>query len=77
MHHINPDKSLAQQPLRLEELDPAVKVEKPYGWLKQLGMLVADDILKLSGDAKANFLAKLESKAGVEATYPLGKHSLN
>src|SRR3989338_9185109 len=71
MLHINPDKSLVQQPLRLEKPDASVAVEMPYGWLTQLGILVADDILKLSKDDKATFITKLEKQAGANSTYTM------
>ena len=71
MLHINLDKCLIQLPLRLEKLDPAVEVEMPYGWLTTLGNLIADDILKITGDEKASFVKSLERHAGLQSTYAL------
>lgn len=70
MLHINPDKSLVQQPLRLEQGDDVVI---PEDWLTKLGSCVADDVLQLDAGAKSEFIKNLNEKAGPDSTYTLKK----
>jgi hypothetical protein len=80
MPQINPDKSYAQQPLRIDVADNIVI---PDDWFMRLGNMVADDILKLNADDKNKFingsivdgrkLNGLNDHAGPNSTYKLKK----
>jgi hypothetical protein len=68
MHHINPEKSLNQVELRTQVAKDFVV---PKDWFNRLCAVMADDILKLAGQAKADFFHHLKRHAGPQSGYTL------
>ena len=68
MLHINPDKCLKQIPLRTQVAKDFVV---PEDWFNLLCAVMADDIHKLAGQAKVDFVNHMNRHAGPQSTYSL------